>query len=41
LVEREWRVEIVAEHVGESQQRDRHVRAVVGEVPQERLDLEQ
>ena len=39
--ERERRVEVVAEHVGEAQQRDAHVRAVVGKVTQERLDLEQ
>ena len=39
--ERERRVEVVAEHVREAQQRDVDVRAVVGEVAEERLDLEQ
>ena len=39
--ERERRVEIVAEHVGEAEQGDGHVGAVVGEVAEECLDLEE
>ena len=38
---RERRDDVVAEHVGEAQQRDVDVRVVVGEVAEERLDLEQ
>ena len=38
---RERGVDVVAEHVREAQQRDGDVRVVVGEVAEERLDLEQ
>ena len=39
--QRERRVDVVAEHVREPQQRDVDVRVVVGEVAHEGLDLEQ